>query len=431
VVASKGMASTELHDDRGAERHAPRLFFDSDAGPRELHFEAPEAVIGSASSAPLRLDVPTVSRVHAALVLRDDGLWVRDLGSTNGTFVQGVRVHEARLDDGAVLRLGAAIVRIRYGKAEAEQLFPEPRFHAMVGGSVAMRRLYARIAKAAKSRATVLVQGETGTGKELVARALHAESERSHGPFVTVDCGALSESLIESELFGHVRGAFTGAVGSRPGAIELAEGGTVFLDEIAELPLAVQPKLLRALESRTVRRVGASDHQPVDVRFVAATHRDLARLAAEGAFREDLYFRIAVLGIPVPPLRERLDDLPTLAEALGSPLDPKTLDEARKRSWPGNVRELRNFLERRAVLGEDPDLARAPSPTVEGTLPGSVALDVPFKELSARWMSHLERHYLAGLMEKLGGNVTAVARAAGLDRSYVHRLLRKHGLGEG
>jgi len=422
--------ATSLEVDRRAERQVPRLFLDAPGGPQELAFEPP-VVVGSAKEAALRVDVATVSRVHAELSLRGDGLWVRDLASTNGTFVQGVRVREARLDDGAVLRLGGATIRVKYAKPEVEALWPDARFHGLVGADVAMRRLYQRLSLAAKSTATVLVLGETGTGKEVVARALHDASDRASAPFVTVDCGALSESLVESELFGHVRGAFTGAVEARAGAIELADGGTVFLDEIGELSLSVQPKLLRALESRTVRRVGAADHRSVDVRYVAATHRDLAQMAALGTFREDLYFRIAVLPVTVPPLRERKDDLELLIRHFGTDPTPELLEDAKRRHWPGNVRELRNAVERVRALGPDALGEGAAPGRGPGTssLPGAdaIPLDVPFKELSRAWTEHLERVYLEKMLDRHGGNVSAVARAAGLDRSYVHRLMRKHG----
>ncbi|MFO0617055.1 MAG: sigma 54-interacting transcriptional regulator [Polyangiaceae bacterium] len=425
-------SATVREPDGKAERHVPRLFLDGPKGPVELAV-APPAVVGSSKDAAIRVDAPTVSRVHAELTLRTDGLWVRDLGSRNGCFVQGVRVREARLDDGAVLRLGAATIRVRYAKPEADALWPDARFQGLVGANVAMRRLYQRLSLAAQSDATVLVHGETGTGKEVVARAIHDASPRRDGPFVTVDCGALAGALIESELFGHVRGAFTGALEARVGAIELAHGGTVFLDEIAELPLGLQPKLLRALESRTVRRVGASDHKAVDVRFVAATHRDIATMAAAGTFREDLYFRLAVLPVIVPSLRERLDDLPLLIQHFGADPTPDVVAEAERRPWPGNVRELRNFVDRVRALGaaaaiEDAAFVTPASAAAVAPRPGDVPLDVPFKELAKTMTDQLERAYLEGQLAKCEGNVSAVARAAGLDRSYVHRLLRKHGL---
>jgi transcriptional regulator with GAF, ATPase, and Fis domain len=300
------------------------------------------------------IDDPTVSRVHAELQFRDDGIWVRDLASRNGTYVQGVRVEGAQLTEGAKLRLGAAVVTVALGTQPATEAFPRDRFERLLGRSHAMKKLFARLDRAARTDATVLVLGETGTGKELVAESIHRASARRDRPFVVVDCGALHASLLESELFGHVRGAFTGASSDRLGAFEAAQGGTLFLDEIGEVPLELQPKLLRALEARTVRRLGETRVRTVDVRIVAATHRDLARSVAEGSFREDLYFRLAVLTVRVPPLRERLDDLPLLMESFEAGpdlLSREHLAELRTRRFPGNVRELRNYVERATAFG--------------------------------------------------------------------------------
>jgi transcriptional regulator with GAF, ATPase, and Fis domain len=299
-----------------------------------------------------------------------------------------------------------------------------------------MRELFTRLARVAVTNSTVLVQGETGTGKELVANAIHQASTRSSEPFVIVDCAALPESLLEAELFGHAKGAFTGAVGSRAGALESAGSGTVFLDEIGELPLSVQPKLLRAIESRTVRRIGESAYRTVDVRFICATHRDLRTMVNAGAFREDLYFRLAVVPINVPPLRDRLDDIPLLVQRFlpeGAPsvMTPELARELASRPWLGNVRELRNFVERALALGPTEALALTANgqrlPPRSDAYP-AVAVDVPFKVLRDRWLCHLEREYLRTLLAQHGRNISATATAAGLDRAYVHRLMRKHDL---
>jgi transcriptional regulator with PAS, ATPase and Fis domain len=299
-----------------------------------------------------------------------------------------------------------------------------------------MRELFARLARVAAMESTVLIQGETGTGKELVARAVHHNSRRREKPLVVVDCGALAENLLEAELFGHARGAFTGASHERAGAIESAAGGTVFLDEIGEMPLSMQPKLLRALESRQVRRVGESRYRDVDVRFIAATHRDLAKMVNDGTFREDLFFRLSVLPVTVPPLRERLDDIPLLVqrmmpEGAAHAVSPELLRELSNRAWSGNVRELRNFVERALALGAREALAMggvAPLAASAGESLPAVSIDEPFKSLRERWVDHLEREYVRAMLARHDGNVSAVATASGLDRTYVHRLIRKHEL---
>jgi DNA-binding NtrC family response regulator len=310
------------------------------------------------------------------------------------------------------------------------------RFGPLVGHSVAMREVFHVLERCTKSDATVLITGETGTGKEGAAEGIHEESARADGPFVIIDCGSIPPSLLESELFGHERGAFTGAVSARIGAFEQASGGTVFLDEIGELPPDLQPKLLRVLEQKTIRRVGGTDRVDVDVRVVAATRRALEAEVNLGTFRSDLYYRLAVLRAHLPPLRERIEDLPFLVEALLERLAPS--DEERERltsraflqrlqaaSWPGNVRELRNALERALVFEGDAELAvAAPSD------PALVIIDPRLGWAEARQLAlgDFERRYLAALLAQHEGNVTQAARAAGLDRVYLHRLLRRHGL---
>ncbi|HEY4116274.1 MAG TPA: sigma 54-interacting transcriptional regulator, partial [Byssovorax sp.] len=344
---------TALHEMPGASavtRARPAISIRDARGERAVTLDR-LALVGSASGADLEIADATVSRLHAELEPRRDGLWVRDLGSRNGTFVNGVRVVSARVPEGGRVQLGAALITLLPSPTSVSvELWPDTRFGPLVGKSVAMRELFATLARVAAVDATVLVSGETGTGKELVAEAVHGASPRAGGPFVVVDCAALPDQLLQSELFGHARGAFTGAETARAGAIESASGGTVFLDEIGELPLAMQPALLRVLESRTVRRLGETAHRKVDVRFVSATHRDLRAMVAAGAFREDLYFRIAVLPLVVPPLRDRMDDVEPLLEHFL----PRATDDARRellaelldRPWLGNVRELRNVVER-------------------------------------------------------------------------------------
>lgn len=392
------------------------------------------AVLGSAEAAAVRIAEPTVSRLHAEIVWRDGSPWIRDLGSRNGTIVDGVRVDAAQLSPRATIRLGEAVIDAHFAQTQEQiPLWPDESFGPLRGGTCVMRELFARLARVALSDATALVLGETGTGKELVARAIHEASERAEGPFVTVDCTAVPESLFESELFGSARGAFTGATTSREGAIEAAHGGTIFLDEIGELPPSIQPKLLRALEQKAVRRVGESQHRPVDVRYIAATHRNLAELVGEGTFREDLYFRLAVLVVNVPPLRQRRDDIPILVRHFlagrGPEPTPELLQWLMAQPWRGNVRELRNFAERAVALGTDEarSLQVALPPRSSGELPAP-PIDRPFKDVRDEWLTHLEREYVRGWLARTGGNLTAAADAMGLNRTYLHRLVKKHGL---
>jgi two-component system response regulator GlrR len=398
-------------------------------------------VMGSAPSVDVRVDDPLVSRLHAEISIREGVPFIRDLGSRNGTFVGGVRIVSGYVPEGVPVQVGSTFVRIASASLPtAIEIWPDAEFFGLVGGSLVMRELYALLAKVARTDSTVLVGGETGTGKERVAHAIHRSSSRSRGPFVVVDCGAAHETLFESELFGHRRGAFTGANGDHAGAFEAANGGTVFLDEIAELPMSLQAKLLRALETRSVRRVGETAYRRFDARFVAATHRDLREMVNAGAFREDLYFRLAVLPITVPPLRAHAEDIPALVAAFAGDdatsvgFDRPLLREMAGRPWLGNVRELRNFVERVQTLGPHVALGLLRDGSQErdtrSSLTGPPSLDVsePFKLVRRRWVEHLERFYLASLLNTHDRNMSAVAQASGLDRAYVYRLVRKHGL---
>ena len=320
----------------------------------------------------------------------------------------------------------------------------EDAFHALVGRSAPMRGVYRLLEKAAAVDATVLIAGETGTGKELAARAIHFLSARRERRFVPVNCGALPADLVESELFGHARGAFTGAAAAKAGLFEEAQGGTIFLDEVGELPLATQVKLNRVIQEREIRRVGETQASPVDVRVVAATHRDLREEVREGRFREDLFYRLNVFAVRLPPLRERLEDVPLLAthflekhaRALRRTLrgfSPEAMRTLAGHAWPGNVRELENVVERAvAVAGGEviepgdlpPDLAAAPAPGAGA----AVLASLPYKDAVAGARERITRDYLVALMTELEGNVTRAAERAGLERESLHRLLRKHGL---
>jgi DNA-binding NtrC family response regulator len=403
-------------------------------------------IVGSDPHAGLVLHDPTVSRFHCEVAVVDGRVRLRDLGSRNGTVVGGVAVGSGHLLDGAILQLGNSDVRFELDAGEVRLPLHEAEgFGALVGRSASMRRAFSLIATAARSDAPVLLLGETGTGKDAAACAIHEASARADKPFVVVDCSAIPAELIESELFGHEKGAFTGATTAREGLFEAADGGTVLLDEIGELPLLMQPKLLRVLESRTVKRVGGTRAIPIDVRVIAATNRDLRVEVNEKRFRPDLFYRLAVLEIPLPPLRERTEDLPLLVERLllhhdaatrRPLLDPAFIAGLAGHTWPGNVRELRNHLERCLAMREALPASSSslpPSSPSESSMPTSSALpatDLPLKEARDAWTRQLERRYVEAVLERHAGNVAAAARAAGVDRMYFYRLLWRHGLRE-
>jgi transcriptional regulator with GAF, ATPase, and Fis domain len=370
---------------------------------------------------------PTVSRFHARLELDPVGYLLTDLDSTNGTFVNGMRVLQAYLEPGAKITLGDAEVWFDLERDEAQLgLSDADRFGTLIGQSAVMRRLFDELARVAPTDSTVLLQGETGSGKDVAANEIHRHSARRNGPFVVVDCAGMPEPLIEAELFGHEKGAFTGADRTRPGAFEDADGGTLFLDEIAELTPNLQSKLLRVLEARTVKRLGSNDWRKVDVRIIAATHQDLARLCNQRQFREDLYFRLAVLTVRIPPLRERLDDLPLLIHGIleeagaGSlALDENLMTALRGRRWAGNVRELRNVVQRALVLGPRAFEEGAGSPD---------APEEPYKIAKAHAVDGFEKEYLIQLLTRWKGNVTGAARAAEVDPAWVFRLIKRHAI---
>jgi transcriptional regulator with GAF, ATPase, and Fis domain len=391
--------------------------------------------IGTHSANDVAVRDPAVSRFHCRLSFVDGQWRLEDMGSLNGTVLDGVRVRDADLGDEAMLRVGYSTLHVRACASTERPVPSAPSFGSLIGESVAMRKLFAVLEKVAASEINVLIEGESGTGKELVATEIAQRGDRSDRPFVVVDCGAVSPTLIESELFGHVRGAFTGAERDRVGAFEAATGGTIFLDEIGELPLALQPKFLRALESREIRRVGDTKPRKVDVRIIAATNRDLEREVNKGRFREDLYFRLAVMKVHIPPLRERLEDLPLLIRGFLTTLrmldrlrlfPPHVLEQLTAHEWPGNVRELRNYVERTVVLEEPmPALQREPSPAAD------IDITVPFKLAKDAIVDAFERRYVSALLESADGNVSRAARSGALDRMYLHRLMQKHDLRAG
>lgn len=413
--------------------------------------------LGTAASNELALTDQTISRRHCEILVRNDQYLLRDLGSTNGTLLNGTPVVEAYLTPGSTIQLGST--QIRFEPTKKWERIAEPttdRFGDMFGASRPMREVFGLLGKIATTDLSCLVTGETGTGKELAARALHANSGRASKAFVVVDCGAMSANLTESELFGHERGAFTGADRMRPGAFELADGGTIFLDEIGELPSHLQPKLLRALERREVKRLGASRSIEVDVRVVAATHRNLPNMIADGAFREDLYYRLAEVVVTLPPLRERREDVSLIAERMlrslikgenaGMSLSEDALSELRARPWLGNVRELRNTIRRAVALASGPLIttsalgarqqahgtagaaALPPSGSLASGVGPELNTNLPIKEARELWVAHLERAYLAEVVRRFNGDLEASAEHAAIHRKSFERLLRQHQL---
>jgi DNA-binding NtrC family response regulator len=395
--------------------------------------------IGTHPSNELKLSDPTVSRFHCELVVDARGVRLRDLGSRNGTDLDGVLAVEAYVRDGSVIRMGRTALRFELERERNKlPISTSDRFGSLLGASPVMRATFALLEQAAVTASTVLLQGETGTGKEGAAEGIHAASPRRDGPFVVVDCSAIPENLLESELFGHERGAFTGANERRIGAFEEASGGTIFLDEIGELPLNLQPKLLRALEQREVRRVGGTGVQKVDVRVVAATNRDLRAEINAGRFRPDLFFRLAVIKVRLPSLRERPDDLQVLVphigesleaspEALAQLCEPSFIAHLQEASWPGNVRELRNYLERCIVFRQSVPLAESHDAQASVTTgPALLARQYP---AARRWaLAEFERSYVEALLIQHQGKVVQAARAAGINRVHLFRLTRRHGV---
>jgi transcriptional regulator with PAS, ATPase and Fis domain len=410
-------------------------------------------VIGAGFETTLRLSDPSVSRRHLELVNRGGFVTARDLGSTNGSFYEGSRFTVLDLGPGAVFRVGETELQI-VAPEKSDPIPPSEQtsFGPLLGKSRKMREVFAVLERAAQTDATVLITGETGTGKEVVAEAIHANSVRRDKPFVVVDCASIPSNLIESELFGHVKGAYTNAVTDRMGAFEAADGGSIFLDELGELPPALQPRLLRVLETKRIKRVGANEFHPVDVRVIAATNRALEEEVRQKRFRSDLYFRLAVIRVNLPPLRERREDIPLLARAFlekhTEDTTPEGLDLTREiiaaltsYDWPGNVRELRNVIDQAASLSSEglslalQLKARQPAATVRhkndnvsGIMVGGF-FGLPYKEARKQALEAFELAYAQHVVALASGNVTKAAEIAQVHRNVLHRILAR-GRGE-
>tara|TARA_R110002096_G_scaffold16898_14_gene58191 strand:- start:30430 stop:31782 length:1353 start_codon:yes stop_codon:yes gene_type:complete len=440
---------TQLLDDlpafsRQAQGGAFLAIAGPDRGDSTSIREGQEVYFGSSTDCQMRLTDKTVSRRHLKAVMKDNKAILIDQGSTNGTFIHGSRFKEISIGHGAEFKLGRTVIKYL---PEEEIVTPEPspdqNFGQLIGGDTKLRQLFKLMSDIAPTQATCLIEGETGTGKELIAEELHNHSDRKNGPFVVFDCGSVPRELIESALFGHMKGSFTGAVSDRKGAFAEAHGGTIFLDEIGEMAIDLQPSLLRVLDKRAIRRVGSNTYENIDVRVVAATNRDLRAEVQEKNFREDLYYRLAVIRLSVPPLRERGNDIPVLVEHFmsrfapsGTPgqsklrLTPEDMQTLQRHDWPGNVRELRNAVERACLLanGEYISLDDALLQSGDAGPAMGVRTDLPFKEAKGQLVEMFEREYIEDLMTRHSMNLSAAAREAQIDRKHLRELIRKYDL---
>jgi transcriptional regulator with GAF, ATPase, and Fis domain len=446
VLTQQGVAARRLRLSKLVVTDGP------DRG-RELRMEKERISVGRSRIADLTLTDLAVSGTHFEIEAQEGGYLLRDLDSTNGTFIGEVKVREAWLLPDQSVRVGQSVLRFEALNSSVDIAASRSEsFHELLGKSLKMREIFALLERAAPTDLTVLVRGETGTGKELVARALHRSSQRTAAPMVVQDCSAIPKDLVESTLFGHEKGSFTGAVDRKLGCFEQADGGTIFLDEVGELDLHLQPKLLRVLETRTLKRVGGTREIPVDVRVVAATNRDLRKMVSQGSFREDLYYRLSVVAVELPPLRDRRDDIPGLVRrfldllaerrAPNGDVHYEVASDAMARlmghDWPGNVRELRNTIERAASLASSRTLGIADLMPLNGSSAAFappvgpttdlVQQGVPFKDAKQRVIDEFEAAYLRALLEKHGDNVTRSAHAAGLTRYHLRELAKRYGI---
>ncbi|HEY8075280.1 MAG TPA: sigma 54-interacting transcriptional regulator [Labilithrix sp.] len=404
----------------------------------EVTIDVDPVVVGREEGAQIRLGDPEVSSLHCELRAVNEGVLVKDLGSTNGTFVGQLRIREAVITTTTDITVGNSRISVNpTGKQKVDVGYAD-RFGDLVGSSPKMRRVFSVLEKVGSTPLSILILGETGTGKEVVARSVHDASDRKGKPFVVVDCGSIPSTLAESLLFGHEKGSFTGATERKKGALADADGGTLFLDELGELPLDLQPKLLRALAERQVKRVGGNAFEPIDVRVLAATRRDLGAEMNAGRFRSDLFFRIAQVRVELPALRERLQDVPLLVEEVckrvGKPEAAAAVIEWIERrlgsyDWPGNVRELVNVAQVAATLADTPeaidDVLTLARDRVEGEARGP---QTAFAEAKRASIASFERDYFTQLARASKGNVSEMARQSGMERHHVRAYLRKYGI---
>lgn len=451
--------STVFVDRRATARQLRKAKLRVSEGPdkgKEISIGKLKVYVGRSKVNDLTMTDKAISGTHFEISADEDGYLLRDLGSTNGVTYEGLRLREAYLKNNCRFKAGNSTFTFQPSEDTVElPLSEQDRFGDMLGRSVAMRGIFATLEKVAPSDLTVLVHGETGTGKERVADSIHKMSRRSKGPFVVLDCSAIPRDLMESTVFGHEKGAFTGAVSQHKGAFEQANGGTIFMDEIGELPIDLQPKLLRVLENRELKRVGGDRTIRIDVRVVAATNRDLRKMVAESTFREDLFFRLSVIQQILPPLRERTDDITLLANHFLQSFTQKhpnnrslhmssdALEVLQRHNWPGNVRELKNVMERAYSLCDSDTIGRndlhlnsalgpAPASTPVMSAGGDnvfgVDLEESYKDAKQRVVDHFEAAYMSRLIDAHDGNISQAARTAGLTRYHLRELLKKHDL---
>jgi DNA-binding NtrC family response regulator len=403
---------------------------------RSCAIDVDPVVVGRDSGVNISLDDPEVSALHCELRAMDHGILVRDLGSTNGTFIGATRIHEAVITTATDITVGSSRITVEPRTKQRVNVGFADHFGALVGSCPKMRRVFGILENVSGTSLSVLIVGEAGTGKEGVARAIHDHSSRRNKPFVVVDCGSLPPTLAEGLLFGHEKGS-SGATERRKGALGEAHEGTLFLDELGELSLDLQPKLLRALSERQIRRIGGSAFEPIDVRVLAATRRDLGTEMNSGRFRSDLYFRIAQVRVELPPLRERMDDLPLLVEDICKRVDraeqaPTVIAWIEQRmashDWPGNVQELVNLASVAATLADTPgaidDVLTLASCATDGEAEPTTAFGVAKRTAIAAF----ERDYFVGLAKRAKGNVSEMARRSGMERHHVRAYLRKYGV---
>ncbi len=410
---------------------------------RDLLFDGPTVRIGTLPESDFCLSDRSVSKRHAVIERHGEGYRLIDLNSTNGTFVGDMRVQEVFLAPGALIKVGQTVLKF-HPRDEDMVVLPstEDAFHGVIGQSSRMRQVMGILGRVAATTVNVVVYGETGTGKELAARALHEASPRAAKPFVVFDSGNVDHEFIRSELFGHEVGSFTGATSQRVGAFELANGGTLFMDEIGELPLDMQPKLLRVLEQREIQRLGASSPRKVDVRIVSATHRNLEQMVREGKFREDLFYRLCQVPLTLPALRDRREDIPRLVEHFlesvqvkgrgGIRFSSDALKVLQAAEWRGNVRELRNVVERALALATGPTiqvgdlLMQGPARPVQTTSGPSGGEASP--GLANRSLEDIEKEAILKTLAANGGNRKKTARILGIAPVTLREKLRRYGL---